>query len=102
MKDLCNEIKFKEQRKGDLQKKKNNMRIREILDRNAAKDEVVTACIWQLWLGGKCKSSMSGGGSADVYKDLGSVSSREKVNNREMAQSNQLPSHLGWGRLCCW
>jgi hypothetical protein len=48
MKDLCNEIKFKEQRKGDLQKKKNNMRIREILDRNAAKDEVVTACIWQL------------------------------------------------------
>jgi hypothetical protein len=35
---------------------------------------------------------MSGGGSADVYKDLGSVSSREKVKDREMAQSNLLPN----------
>jgi len=37
---------------------------------------------------------MSGGGSADVYKDPGAVSSREKVTDREMARSNLLPSHM--------
>jgi hypothetical protein len=39
---------LKSREKGAQQKKKNNMRIRKILYRNAVKDEVVTACIWQL------------------------------------------------------